>query len=71
MCKEWTKPFNETNLLYLGNYKGVIEKCNKDKVGISGIVGIDGYWSISYPVTYNLLEKLPSFRILVTSKAKS
>ena len=52
MCKEWTKLFNETNLLHLGNYKGVKEKCNEDKVGISGIVEIDEYWTIPYPLTY-------------------
>ena len=38
MCKEWTKLFNETNLLYLDNHKGVKEKCNENKVGISEIV---------------------------------
>ena len=40
MCKEWTKLFNETNLLHLGNYKGVKEKCNEDRVGVSGFVRI-------------------------------
>ena len=71
MCKEWTKPFKKTNPLYLGDYREVIENCNKNKFGISGIVGIDGYWPISYSFTYNLLEKLPSFRIPVISKARS
>ena len=52
MCKEWTKLFNETNLLHLGNYKGVKEKYNEDKVGISGIVEIDKYWTTPYPLTY-------------------
>jgi hypothetical protein len=40
VCKEWTKLFNKTNLLHLGNYKGVKEKYNEDKVGISGFVEI-------------------------------
>ena len=52
MCKEWTKPFKKTNPLYLGSYREVIENCNKDKFGISEIVGIDGYWPISYSFTY-------------------
>ena len=43
MCKEWTKPFKETNPIYLDNYKKVIENCNKDKLGISGVVEVDGH----------------------------
>ena len=61
MCKEWTKLFNETNLLHLGNYKGVKEKCNEDEVGISEIVEIDEYWTILYPLTHNLLENCRAF----------
>ena len=71
MCKEWTKPFKETNPIYLDNYKKVIKKCNKDKLGISGVVEVDGHGPTSYSFTYNLLEKLPSFRTLVTSEANS
>ena len=71
MCKEWTKPFKETNPKYLDIYRKVIENCNKDKLGISGVVEIDGHWPISHSFTYNPLEKLPSFRTLVTSEANS
>ena len=70
MCKEWTKLFNETNLLHLDNYKGVKEKCNEDRVGISGFVEIDEYWNILYPLLQPT-GKLPSFRILVATMAKS
>ena len=71
MCKEWTKPFKETNPIYLDNHRKVIENCNKDKLGISGVVEIDGHGPTSYSFTYNPLEKLPSFRTLVTSEANS
>ena len=70
MCKEWTKLFNETNLLHLGNYKGVKEKCNEDRVGVSGAVEIDEYWNIPYPV-HQPAGRPPSFRTLVTTMAKS
>ena len=52
MCKEWTKLFNETNLLHLDDYKGVKEKYNEDRVGISGVVEIDGDWITLHPLTY-------------------
>ena len=70
MCKEWTKLFNETNLLYLDIYKEVKEKCNEDRVGVSGAVEIDEYWNIPYPV-HQPTGRPPSFRTLVTTMAKS
>ena len=61
MCKEWTKLFNETNLVHLDICKGVKEKCNEDRVGISGVVEIDGDW----------ITLLPNFWTVVAAMAKS
>ena len=52
MCEEWTKLFNETNLLPLDNYKEVKGKCNEDRIGVSGVVEVDGDWFTPHPLTY-------------------
>ena len=43
MCEEWTKLFNETNLLHLVNCREVKEKYNEDRVGVSIVVEIGEY----------------------------
>ena len=52
VCEEWTKIFNKTNLLHLGDNKGVKEKCEKNGVGVSRVVEFDGDWIILHPFTH-------------------
>ena len=43
VCKEWTKLFNETNLVHLDESKGAKEKYNENGVGIGEVAEINGY----------------------------
>ena len=65
MCKEWTKIFNKTYLLHLGNSKGGKEKYNEDKVGTKEFVKTDDHLEIPKSL------KQPSFRIPVAGRAES